>query len=341
MSLFFKACACGGSSQEEGGSDLDVCTVFGATGLQGGSVARELARTKRFSELRLVSRDVKKEALHQLAVEITKLGVNVRLVQCDLNSPAQVKIALEGATHSFLVTNWPELFFANGAKPGKEGFEAGRKAGEIELAQGKNWVDACKECNLQFVIYSGLENVEKLTKGLIPNVYHFNFKGQVEEYMWKQLPGRACSVRLGFYLENFKTHFVPDADGTLRIPIGHDPIGCISVADTGKVVDGIFKEGPHKWAGKALGVSSQNLTGRDIAVVWSQAIGKPVIFEDIPAEVYGSLGFPMDAELAEMFMFFRDQKLFVRDPEATQRVATGKLTTWEEFAAANKKELTY
>ena len=70
----------------------------------------------------------------------------------------------------------------HGVAPGKDGIVAGNKAGEIELAQGKNWVDACKELHLQFVIFSGLENVAKLTKGKLQNVCHFNYKGQVKVY---------------------------------------------------------------------------------------------------------------------------------------------------------------
>jgi len=284
---------------------------------------------------------VKKESLHKLAVDMTKLGVNVRLVQCDLSSAEQVKIALDGATHSFLVTNFWEMFFANGAKPGKEGFAAAKKAGELELAQGKLWVDACKQHNLQFVVYSGLENVSKLTKGKYQNVYHFDYKGQVEEYMWNQLPGKACSVRVGFYFENFINMLRPQPDGTLALPMGDDLLGGISVADLGGVVDGIFTEGPSKWGGKALGVSAQTLSVRDIAAVWSQTIGKPVIYSDVPPEVYASFGFPGDAELAEMFSFNRDGKLCVRDPEECKRVSTGKLRTWQEFAAENKDKLKF
>lgn len=72
-----------------------------------------------------------------------------------------------------------ELFFANGAVPGVEGFVAGKKAQEIEEAQGYRWVDLCKKHNLEFVVYSGLCDAKQLSGGKHVNIYHFQGKAKV------------------------------------------------------------------------------------------------------------------------------------------------------------------
>lgn len=69
--------------------------------------------------------------------------------------------------------------------------------------QGKQIADHCKQLELQHVVYSGLENVYKLTGGKL-EVPHFDSKGVVEEYI-RQIKVPMTSVRLAFYFENFLT----------------------------------------------------------------------------------------------------------------------------------------
>ena len=158
-------------------SHAHVVTIFGATGAQGGSVARYLAESGLFSELRLVTRDVGKQSALAIKAECEAKGAKTTLVPADLDDADSLDAALEGATHSFLVTNWWEHFFKNGAVPGPDGFVAGKKATEIEEAQGKLWVDMCKKHALEFVVYSGLCDAEKHSGGKFKNVYHFQGKG--------------------------------------------------------------------------------------------------------------------------------------------------------------------
>lgn len=75
----------------------------------------------------------------------------------------------------------------------------------LNSLQGKNAVDAAKECGVQHLVYSGLENVKE-SCGY--SVACFDGKGRVEEYL------RSCGleytiVRLSFYMENLLTMFPP------------------------------------------------------------------------------------------------------------------------------------
>ena len=119
------------------------------------------------------------------SIEILKYcedkGVKASLVKADLSDPISVDTVLAGSTHSFLATNFHELFCAQAPTSvcGPASFEMGQRAGEQEFLQGKLWVDACKKHLLEMVIFSGLEDVAERTQGKLPHVYHFNFKGKV------------------------------------------------------------------------------------------------------------------------------------------------------------------
>lgn len=65
----------------------------------------------------------------------------------------------------------------------------------------------CKRLGLHHVVYSGLENVNKLTGGKL-EVLHFDGKGEVEEY-FREISCPMTSVRLSFYYENFLTSGKP------------------------------------------------------------------------------------------------------------------------------------
>lgn len=88
------------------GNANKVCTIFGATGAQGGSVARYLAKSGLFAELRLVTRDVSKPSAVAIQKECAAYGIKATLVAADMNNQASMDAALAGATHSFCVTNW-------------------------------------------------------------------------------------------------------------------------------------------------------------------------------------------------------------------------------------------
>lgn len=67
--------------------------------------------------------------------------------------------------------------------------------------------DIAKHLGLKHVVYSGLENVERLSGGKL-KVPHFDGKGEVEEYFWS-IGVPMTSVRLAAYFENFLTTWKP------------------------------------------------------------------------------------------------------------------------------------
>ena len=134
-----------------------LVVVFGATGGQGGSVIKSILSDPHAAaefKLRGITRDPSKSAAQGLVaqgVECVPVSRPAFLSICtdgnfssqgDLNSVDSLKKALEGAYAVFAVTNYWEKGDA-----------------DLELQQGKNVADVCKEVGVQHLIWSSLMSV--------------------------------------------------------------------------------------------------------------------------------------------------------------------------------------
>ncbi|KAL1788154.1 hypothetical protein HispidOSU_014101 [Sigmodon hispidus] len=287
-----------------------IIAVFGATGAQGGSVARSILENKHFA-LRVLTRDVTRKN----ALVFRDLGAEV--VRCDLDDAASVEEALKGAHGAFVVTN----FWDHASK-------------EKEVCQGKLVADVAKRLGLKHVVYSGLENVDRMSGGKL-KVLHFDGKGEVEEYFWS-IGVPMTSVRLAAYYENFLTIWKPvktsDGHYTLALPMGDVPMHGISFADIGAVVSSIFAS-PEEFVGKAVGLSSEALTIQQYADVLSRTLGKDIRDAKITLEAYEKLGFPGAKELANMFRFYHMKP--DRDIKLTHRL-NPHIRSFSQFISENQ-----
>ncbi|KAB0366894.1 hypothetical protein FD754_011050, partial [Muntiacus muntjak] len=271
---------------------------------QGGSVARAMLESKKYVPKAQVLRD---------------LGAEV--VKGDLNDKASVEAALKGAYGAFLVTNTWEHF-----------------SKEKEVCQGKLVADVAKNQGLKHVVYSGLENVKRLTNGKL-EVLHFDGKGEVEEYFWS-IGVPMTSVRVAAYFENFLGPLKPvkASDGdyyTLAMPMGDVPMDGISVADIGAVVCSIFNS-PEEFVGKAVGLSAEALTMQQYADILSKALGKEVRDAKITPEAYEKLKFPAAKEMANMCRFYQMKP--DRDIKLTHRL-NPKVKSFSQFISENQAAL--
>uniref|UniRef100_F1N4W7 NmrA-like family domain-containing protein 1 n=2 Tax=Bos TaxID=9903 RepID=F1N4W7_BOVIN len=257
--------------------------------------------------VRALTRDVtqpKAQVLRDLGAEVVK---------GDLNDKASVEAALKGAYGAFLVTNSWDHFSKE-----KEVCQA-----STFVPQGKVVADVAKSQGLKHVVYSGLENVKRLTNGKL-EVLHFDGKGEVEEYFW--------SIA---YFENFLGPLKPvkASDGdyyTLALPMGDVPMDGISVADIGAVVCSIFNS-PEEFVGKAVGLSAEALTIQQYADVLSKGLGK-----EITPEAYQKLEFPGAKEMANMCRFYQMKP--DRDIQLTHRL-NPKVKSFSQFISENQAAL--
>jgi uncharacterized protein YbjT (DUF2867 family) len=120
-------------------SDKKIIAVTGATGAQGGGLARAiLADPEGGFAVRALTRDPGSEKARALAAS------GAEVVQADLDDAGSVRAAFTGAYGAFCVTNFWEHFSA-----------------EKEVAQARSMAEAAKAAGVKHVVWSTLEDTRR------------------------------------------------------------------------------------------------------------------------------------------------------------------------------------
>jgi uncharacterized protein YbjT (DUF2867 family) len=308
-----------------------VITVFGATGAQGGGLARAiLADPGRHFALRAVTRRPDGAAARSLR------DAGAQVVLADLDDGCSVQRALDGSYGAFFVTNFWEHLSA-----------------EKELAQAQILAAAAAQAGVRHVVWSTLEDTRDFFAAdgqRMPvlsgqyNVPHFDAKGAANRFFVQQRVPTTFLYTSGFWenLIHFGMGPQPRADGSLAValPIGDAAIPWIGVEDIGRAALQVFLQG-EALIGMSVGVAGDHLTGREMAAELELALGRRVSFEALTPDAYRALGFPGADELGNMFQFkrdfareFREQRDLVR-----ARALLPGMRTFREWLAANKSRI--
>lgn len=271
-----------------------IIAVVGATGAQGGSLARSiLSDPARAFAVRAITRKPDSPAARELAA----LGADV--VFGDLDESASLERAFAGAHGLFAVTNFWEHF-----------------SPEREYSQAQNIAHAAGRADVSHVVWSTLEDTRErvpLHDTRMPTlmnrykVPHFDAKGEADALFGK-LP--TTFLRTSFYWDNL-IHFGMgprrDADGALSflLPMGDQKLPGIAAADIGACAFGLFKRG-SALIGQTVGIAGEHLTGEAMSAELSAVLGEPVRHVSMPHAVYAQLGFPGAEDLANMFQYYCD-----------------------------------
>ncbi|KAH6677070.1 NAD-P-binding protein [Halenospora varia] len=157
-----------------------LIAVTGATGNQGGSVAKLLLKYPKEYRVRAITRDahsIPSKALEDLGAEI---------VQADLTKPETLPAAVDGCWGVFGVTNFYDAKIEN--DPGSE---------EI---QGRNLVKASFDAGVQCFIWSSLPSSEQISGGrLVSKIYEGKY--HVDAYI-KAIGLPASILYTGNFYEN-------------------------------------------------------------------------------------------------------------------------------------------
>jgi len=292
-------------------------TVFGATGSQGSSVVEAVLADGTFVP-RAVTRNPASEASKKLAAR------GVEVVKGDLFDKESVLKAIKGSEAVYGVTNFwdPMVVEANAL-------------GEID--QGKTLIDACKEADVKFLVWSSLPDSAKISGGNYPGpgVRHFTNKAEIERYL--KASGQPHAVMyLGWYAENLAS-FSPltkVSDGSYEFGIPrYQPTSTQAVVwvanSVGLSALALFKNYQARKEdilGKTFYVANERVTYPKLAEIVAKGIGKPVKWNAI-----ATCGME---ELDEMYQFQNDGKFLPdRDIPDPALLALGvKFGSLEEFA---------
>ena len=273
-----------------------IIAVVGATGAQGGGLARAILADRNGGfAVRAITRKPESEKAQALK------NAGAEVVTGDADDPASIRRAFTGAYGAFCLTNFWEHF-----------------SPERELAQARNQAQAAKDAGLQHVIWSTLEDTRKwvpLEDDRMPTlmgkykVPHFDAKGEADG-IFRELGVPTTFLLTAFYWDNliyFGAGPQRGPDGVLAItfPLDDKPLSSIAVEDIGKCAYGIFKRG-REFINRTVGIAGEHLTGAQMARQLTQALGQEVRYNNVPPEVYRSFGFPGADDLGNMFQFKRD-----------------------------------
>ena len=308
-------------------SDKKVIAVVGATGLQGGGLARAILDSPdgEFS-LRAITRNPDSDKAKALA------AAGGEVVAADLDDEESLVRALEGAHGAYFVTNFWEHF-----------------SPEKETAQIANLARAAKRAGVRHVIWSTLEDTREwvpLDDDRMPTlmgsykVPHFDAKG-AGNALFAEAGVPTTNLLTSFYWDNLIGFGMgpakgPDGNYGFTLPMGESRLPGMAAEDIGRCALGIFERGDD-FIGRTVGIAAEHLTGAEMAAAIGNAMGLEVGHNDVEPAIYRTFGFPGAEDLGNMFQFkqeFEDDFRAARDIEFS-RSLNPRLQTFEQWLDAN------
>ena len=238
-------------------NETSIILVTGATGKQGGAVARELL--SHGYKVRAMTRKQTESAARELAAR------GAEIVTADLDQPATLERALAGVWGVFAVQNT---------------WEAGVVQEEL---QGKRFAEIAKNAGVEHFVYSSVGSAHRKT-----GIPHFDNKARVEEKVRGLGFPSSVIIRPVFFMENWiSPWFKPGLDeGKLFIALKPETrLQMIAVEDIGRFGRIAF-ERDKELNGRAIDIAGDQRTVPETAEILGRALGRAVTFVPVPiAEV--------------------------------------------------------
>jgi len=209
---------------------------------------------------------------------------------------------------------------------------------ENELLWGKLQIDTALEAGVKHLVWSGLENVEAISKGRF-DVPHFTYKSRVEEYARSLKSLSFTAVYLAYFFTNFIEYYVPvkDADGALVFGLPADPNKVVPWTDSTKSLGPVAAEifsNPAKYNGKVIPIIDDEKSPQQMTEIFTKVTGVPAKFRQIPKEEWLTLPFPpgMADEIFQMWEYSQTHGYFKEDRDKTLcRSINPQAANWEQF----------
>jgi len=226
--------------------------VTGATGQQGGAVARALL--SRGHRVKALTRKPDSDAARQLA------AAGAEVVAGDLADAASIVRAAKDVDTMFLMGN---------------SYEAGL---EEETRQGILAADAAKAAGIGHLIYSSVADADKQT-----GIPHFESKYLVEQHVRQLGIPHTISAPVAF-MENAIAPWSTGAlsQGTLAFAMPPKRVlQLVALADIGAFVAALAERREQVF-GKRYDFAGDELSGEEQAKILTKAIGRPIRYQEIP-----------------------------------------------------------
>jgi uncharacterized protein YbjT (DUF2867 family) len=271
-----------------------VVLVVGATGKQGGAVARSLL--DRGFHVRALTRDPHKpeaQALDEQGAEV---------VQGDMDDRSAMDRALEGAYGVFSMQNFWETGY------------------DREVQQGKTVADAAKAASVEHFVYSSVGSAHRQT-----GIPHFESKAEVEEHV-REIGLPYTILRPVFFMQNWEMMREMVLGGTLAQPLDPDkPFQQVAVENVGAFAAIAFGN-PDRWIGREVDLAGDEQTMPEIAKTFGHVMGREVSYYQVPWDQFEE---QMGEEFTVNYRWFND--VGYEANIAALRQEYPELTTFERY----------
>jgi uncharacterized protein YbjT (DUF2867 family) len=234
-------------------NDRSTILISGATGRQGGAVARELLL--RGFKVRAMTRKTADPAARDLA------ALGAEIVKADLDQPETLETALSGVWGAYSVQNT---------------WEAGVEREEL---QGKRFAEIAKKAGVEHFVYSSVGSADKKT-----GIPHFDNKYRVEERVRELGFPSYVILRPVFFMENWiSPWFKPGLDeGRLAIALKPETrLQMVAVEDIGRYGRIAFEK-DKALNGRAIDIAGDERTMPETAEILGRALGRKIEFVPVP-----------------------------------------------------------
>ena len=269
--------------------------ISGATGQQGGAVARKLLAKGGF-HVRALTRKPDSDK----AKELAKLGAEI--VVGDLNDVASLKKALTGVWGVWAVQNT---------------WEAGV---EQEEEQGKRFATIAREAGVEHFVYTSVGSAHRKT-----GIPHFDNKWRVEETIRALKFPSWVILRPVFFMENLVSGWFLN-DGKIATALKPETkLQMVAVEDIG-TMGALAFEKAAELNGKEIDLAGDAVTLPEATAILSEALGKQLQYIQLPIDVIRS----NSEDFALMLEWF-DKTGYNADIEGVQKqygVTFSRLRDW-------------
>ena len=280
-------------------TETKTILVAGATGQQGGAVARSLL--KRGHRVIGLTRSASK--LNALA------AAGIEGAQGDLTQRASVAPLVRNVDGFFLVTTPFEPDFS--VHP------------EREVQQGTTAIDAAKAASVGHLVLSSVASADRNT-----GIPHFESKAKVEQYLRASRVPHTITRPVAF-MDNYASPWMTSSlkRGIMEVPLPPTTRQqLVAVEDIGEFVARAF-DGPKAAIGKTVELAGEELAFGDLPAALSKKLGHPIQYVEQPEgearKMMGDDGF-------RMFQFFRRVGYQVDIP-ALEAAWGYRMTRFQEF----------
>ena len=280
-------------------TDTDVAQaktvlVTGATGTQGGAVARELL--SRGYAVYGMTRNPASERAKALG----ELGVT--LVKGDFEDPESLQAAMKGMYGVFAMTDWYRDDF------------------EREVEQGRNLVAAARSADVKHFVYTSVSQAETNT-----GIPHFDSKWEVEKIVYDSGLNYSI-VRPVEFMDNLRYSHDSLMSGVFNDPRAPESSHqWIAARDIGFFVGEAFDH-PDEWLGKAKSIAGDEMTIGELVSLLSKVLGVEITHNQI---TWDELESGAGEEIAIMYRWFEEPGY--QADLAALRKRYPDLTTMEEY----------